>query len=71
MASCLEELKYEYRAVAYNGIPGTSQIVSGVETNMTFLIKNFQEPNQMQLEVRIVYRVFVLHSKETFSFCRL
>jgi hypothetical protein len=45
------ELKYKYQAVAYNGIPYTSQKVSGVETNMTVLINVFEGSTQMTMEI--------------------
>lgn len=49
--SLAEEATYEYHAVGYNTIPGTSHGVSGVKTKMTLLIKKYlKEVDQMQLE---------------------
>ena len=46
----VKKLWYDYRMVAYNGIPGTSTNISGIETNMTLSMKAFVESNRIELQ---------------------
>jgi hypothetical protein len=43
-------LWYNYRTVAYHGIPGTSTNIVGIETNMTLSLKAFDKSNRVELQ---------------------
>jgi hypothetical protein len=44
-------LWYNYRTVAYHGIPGTSTNIVGIETNMTLSLKAFDKSNRVELQI--------------------